>query len=179
MKRGVLVAAIVAIAVLGAAGWWFVGRSRSGGALRPRAAEVAVRWRGKQNGAMRLPARLNWCPGMRRGILEAISGDSGIAVILYERDSLTGVPHTVVSPEMAQPFPTPGAVVVLRWMRISPDTTVAGFRSQSGLVRVTFRAGTGSGDFNVRMRSATNLDTLTLVGEFRDVPVVTTAAGCN
>lgn len=179
MSRRLVAATIVAVAALGAVGWWFAGRSRGGAALNPREAQLAVRWRGKFNGAVTLPAKINWCPGTRRGILEAISGDTGVAVVLYERDSLTGVPHVVVSPEMAAPFPTPGATAVLRWMRVSPDTTVAGFRSQSGMVRITFAGGKGSGDINVRMRSATSVDTLTVQGEFRDVPVVTTAAGCS
>ena len=128
---------------------------------------------------MTLPATLNWCPGTRRGILEALSGDSGVAVVLYERDSLTGAPHNVVSPDLTASIQTPGATVVMRWMRLDRDTAVAGFRSQGGTVRINFTHGLGSGDINARMRSATSLDSLTVQGAFRDIPVVTTAAGCS
>jgi hypothetical protein len=178
--KGVRVFAItVSVGILGLGGWWLFGQNRGTGALSAQAAHLVVRWSGKYQGIMTLPAKLNWCPGTRRGILEAISGDSGVAVVLYERDSLTSGPHAVISPDMAVSIPAPGATVVMRWMRADRDTALAGFRSQGGTVRINVGGGEASGDINARMRALPGNDTLIVQGVFRGVPVVTTAAGCS
>lgn len=171
--------AVVAVAAAIAIGGWFAGRRGRTVALNPGAARLAVTWRGKYQGSMSLPAHINWCPGARRGILEAIAGDSGVAVVFYERDSLTSGPHQVVAPDAAAAAPAPAATVVMRWMRADLDTAVTGFRSQGGTVRITIQAGVGSGDINARMRATSGSDTLVLQGAFRSVPVATTAAACN
>ena len=136
-------------------------------------------WRGKYRGTMVLPATLHWCPVSRIGVLEAISGDSGIMVALYERDSLTAAVHPVVAGDAAT-APRPGAAVALRWMRFEPDTGLSIFRSTIGTARLTLVAGKASGRiFTPRMQSVTGNDTLRLQASFREVPVVTTAAGCT
>jgi hypothetical protein len=174
-----IVAIAVGVSALAAGGWWFVGYRDGTSELSAPRAHIAVRWRGRYQGAMTLPATLNWCPGTRRGILEALSGDSGVAVVLYERDSLTSGPHVVASPDIAASNPTPSATVVVRWMQVARDTVLAGFRSQGGTVRINLVGGQASGDVNARMRSLSGTDTLVVQGAFRDVPVVTTAAGCS
>ena len=179
MKGARVVAIVVILGAFGVGSWWLFGPNGGAVSLNARAAHLVVRWSGKYQGNMTLPARINWCPGTRRGILEAISGDSGVAVVLYERDSLTSGPHTVGSPDMAASIATPGATVVMRWMRTDRDTAVTGFRSQGGAVRINFVGGKGSGDINVRMRALAANDTLVMQAVFRDVPVVTTAAGCS
>jgi hypothetical protein len=182
MNRARLVAAAVIVGAVAAGAWWFVGRTSGTAGLSARAAQFAVRWRGSYQGTMTLPARLNWCPGTRRGILEALSGDSAVAIVLYERDSLTGGAHSVVSPDLAASIQPPGATMVLRWMRFGRDSGVTGFRSQGGTVRIHFANGVASGDVNVRgqvVQVAPRSDTLVVQGVFRDVPVVTTAAGCS
>jgi hypothetical protein len=179
MTRGRIVAVVVLAAVVAGGGWWLFGRQRGTAALNVRAAHLAVRWSGKYRGSMTLPARLNWCPGTRRGILEAISGDSGVAIVLYERDSLTSGSHAVGSPDSAASLATPGATVVMRWMRTDRDTAVTGFRSQRGTVRINLSGGQASGDVNARMRAPSGLDSLVVAGVFRDIPVVTTAAACS
>lgn len=171
--------ALVAVAGAIGIGGWYLGRRGDAAALHPASAHLVVSWRGKYHGAMSLPARINWCPGVRRGLLEAVSGDSGVAVVFYERDSLTSGPHQVVSPDAAAATPAPAATVVMRWLRADLDTAVTGFRSQSGTVRIALQAGVGSGDINVRMRTPSGADTLVIQGAFRDVPVATTAAACN
>ena len=179
MKRSRVVAVALGLVALAGGGWWLVTQGGASGTLSAPGAHLAMRWRGKYQGRMTLPATLNWCPGTRRGILEALSGDSGVAVVLYERDSLTSGPHVVASPDPAAPVPTPGATVVMRWMQIGGDTALAGFRSQGGTVRLSRAGGRASGDINARMRSLSGTDTLLVQGVFRDVPVVTTAAGCT
>lgn len=169
-----------AAALLGiaAGGWWFFGRD-AGGVLRAKSGQLAVRWRGKYPGTMTLPATLNWCPVTRVGVLEAVSGDSGAALVLYERDSLSAGPHLVVSPDLSASASKPGASFVIRWVRMRPDTAVAGFRSESGTVRIQFAAGLATGDINARMRAANGSDTLVVQGVFTAVPVVATAKGCT
>jgi hypothetical protein len=182
MSRARRAMVVAIVAVLATGGWWFIGRNSGGAGLSARAAQFVVRWRGGYQGTMTLPARLNWCPGTRRGILEALSGDSAAAVVLYERDSLTGGAHTVVSPDLAGSIQAPGATMVLRWMRFGRDSGVTGFRSQGGTVRIHFANGLASGDVNVRgqvVQVVPRSDTLMVQGVFRDVPVVTTAAGCS
>lgn len=179
MRRVRVVAIAVVIGALALGGWWLLGQSRGAGPLSARVAHLAVRWSGKYSGNMNLPAKLNWCPGTRRGILEAISGDSGVAVVLYERDSLISGPHTVVNPDMAMSASAPAASVVMRWMRAGRDTVLVGFRSQGGTVRIELLGGQASGDVNARLRAPTGSDTLLIHAVFRDVPVVTTAAGCS
>jgi hypothetical protein len=179
MKRSYVIGAVaVAVGALAAGGWWFF-QVRAAAPLRAKKTHLAVRWHGKYRGGMALPARINWCPGTRRGVLEAVSGDSGVAIVLYERDSLTSGAHVIASPDMAASIVAPGATAVMRWMRADRDTAVTGFRSQSGTVRIQFAGGTGSGELSARMRSSTGTDTLVLEGAFLDVPVITTAAGCS
>ena len=178
MKAARLMIGSVVVLALAGGGWWFFGGGKSGGGMTSNG-DFTVKWRGKEAGAMTLPATLNWCPITRVGVLEAISGDSGIAVVLYEVESLTNGPHTVVSPDMGATAPKPGASFVMRWIRIKPDTVVVGFRSETGTARIQIARGMASGDINARMRAVTGTDTLVAQGSFRGVPVVTTAKGCT
>ncbi len=178
MKRGGrLLVLLIVILALGGAGWWWVRGGAS--ALGGTSAELTMSWNGKYQGSMSSPATLNWCPVTRIGVLEAVSGDSGLAIILYERDSLTSGPHPLFSPEVAVGAAKPGASAVMRWVRTHPDTGVTGFRTSSGTVRIQFTGGKASGDINARMRSVTTADSITIQGLFRNVPVVATAKGCT
>ena len=173
-----MAAALIVLAAAGGAGWRFFGR-RGGNAPGASAGQVALRWGGKYQGNMSLPATLNWCPVTRIGLLEGISGDSGVAVVIYERDSLVPGPHAVVAPDAAPNSARPAASVVMRWLHVKPDTGLAGFRSDAGTVRLEFAGGKASGEINARLRSATSNDTITIRGVFSRVPVVATAKGCT
>jgi hypothetical protein len=177
MRRPVAAVAIAGAVVLGAAAWFMRG-SATTGPLRAAPARLAIEWRGKYRGRMILPAKINWCPVTRIAVLEAVSGDSGVAIVLYEHDALTAVPHPVISPDMAAAAPRPGAMAAIRWMRLEKDTALAGFRSIGGVVHIQLAPGKISGDINARMRSVTGTDTLVVRGVFRDVPVTTAAIGC-
>ena len=80
---------------------WIVNRRGSAGALHAGPAQLAIEWRGKLRGRMVLPAQINWCPVTRVAVLEAVSGDSGVAIVLYEQNALTAGAHPVFSPEIA------------------------------------------------------------------------------
>ena len=163
----------IIVLALAAGAWRMFGRGTT------RGAELVVSWRGKLAGTMTLPATLNWCPVTRVGVLEAMSGDSGVALLLYERDSLTPGPHTMVSPDASGAAPKPTASFVMRWLRSGSDTALAGFRSESGTTRIQFVGGKASGDINARMRSVVGVDSVVVQASFSGVPVVTTAKGCT
>lgn len=179
MRRRVLAATIAGLVVVGAAAARFMNGRGDAGPLRAGPAKLAIEWHGKYRGRMVLPAQINWCPVTRVAVLEAVSGDSGVAIVLYEHDALTGTPHPVLSPDLAASAPRPSATAALRWMRLDNDTALAGFRSLSGSVRIQLAPGKVSGDINARMLGVTGPDTLVIRGVFRDVPMITTAVGCS
>jgi hypothetical protein len=166
--------AFLAMAVAGGAAAWWLTRPAEGGLL---AGTVALEWSGSDNGAAVLPGEVHWCPINRTGRLEAISNDTGLMILLYERDSLTAVPHRVLGPEFgADGTPRPGATAAIRWVQ---DTLrVVGYRAVSGSVEVEGASPTLSGAFNIRMQHPTRVDTLAVRGNFRDLPVTIAAAGC-
>jgi len=155
--------------------WWLV---RGGDDKLPTAAAgtLAIQWRGSHRGEAVLPARVNWCPVNRTGVLEAIAGDTGVAVVLYEANALTRGPHAVVMPGVPAVLPRPGASVVMRWPKDS--SALLAFASQSGLVDVRSAPKLLSGTLSIRLRAASGNDSLTLTGNFTDLPVVAMAVGC-
>jgi hypothetical protein len=178
MKRGRIVAAGLVTAVAGLGAWWGLGRG-PGTRFAANDAQLVMRWRGKYAGAVTMPATVNWCPVTHVAVLEAMSGDSGFAVVLYERDALSGGSHSLMAPEAAATASRPVAGAAFRWLRLEPDTAVAGFRSTSGTVRIQYANGRASGDVNAHLRSAAGADSLIVQGTFRGVPVVSTARGCT
>ena len=168
---------VFAIACL--VGAWLWMRRDAGGSLRASAGTLVVEWRGNLRGRMELPARLDWCPVTRVGVLEAVSGDSGVAIVLYERNALTAGSHPVLTSEVAATAPRPAAAAAIRWVRRERDTALAGFRATSGTVGVTLAPGTISGSLDSRMRSVGGTDSLIVRAAFRGVPVVATAVGCG
>lgn len=176
MKLRRAIGALVVLVAAGAAAWWRFGGGLGGAGTT---AELTLRWRGSYAGRVTLPATLNWCPVTHIGVLQAMSGDSGLAVVVYERDALSSGPRSLVAPELAPTLPRPTATAAFRWLRMAPDTAVAGFRADGGVLRLQLSNGIASGDLNAHLRSVTNNDTLIVQGTFRGVPVVTTARGCT
>jgi hypothetical protein len=164
------------IAAGGTLTWWLVQSRRD--QLPPAAAgTLAIQWRGSHRGEAVLPARVNWCPVNRTGVLEAIVGDTGVAVVIYEANALTRGPHAVVMPGGASAVsPRPGASVVMRWPRDS--SALLAYASQGGLLDLRLAPKLLSGTLSIRMRAASGSDSLMLTGNFTDVPVVAMAVGC-
>jgi len=145
--------------------------------LPPAAAgTLAIQWRGSHRGEAVLLARVNWCPVNRTGVLEAIAGDTGIAVVIYEANALTRGPHAVVMPGVPVVVPRPGASVVMRWPKDS--SALLAYASQSGLLDLRLAPKLLSGTLSIRMRAASGSDSVMLTGNFTDVPVVAMAVGC-
>ena len=88
-----MVMVLVVLVAAAAGGWIFFGRARA--SASGASAQLSLKMRGKYPGNMVVPATLSWCPVTRVGVLEGVSGDSGVAIALYERDSLTSGPHAL------------------------------------------------------------------------------------
>lgn len=175
MTRAGWLLAIGVVAAGGGAAWWLT-RGSGDGASTADPGTIALSWKGKFRGSAVLPAKLNWCPVNRTGVLEAISGDTGVAVVVYEANALTRGPHPAVMPGVSSVLPRPGASVVMRWPRDS--SALLSFTSQSGLVELRPTAKLVSGTISIRLRATSGSDTLTLAGSFTDVPVTAMAVGC-
>lgn len=148
------------------------------GGLRDDSAsgKLTVEWHGSERGKARLPATLDWCPVTRMATLRAISNDTGVLITLKESDSITVGAHQVVSPDIQQQSPVPNATAALRW--VEDTSAILGYASVSGVVDIGNRSPTASGSIDIRMRKPASMDTVILKGDFRGVPVTTSAVGC-
>ncbi len=164
------------MALIVAAGvWWALGRSSGAGGRVPQGM-ASIQWRGARRGSALIPAKVSWCPVNRTGVIEAISGDTGMAVVVYEENAITSGPHAVVPPVPAAAAPRPSASVVMRW---PADTAVLlGFTALSGQVTLQSTADRLSGTVQAKMRGNLVGDSLTITGRFVDLPVVAVAVGC-
>lgn len=178
MKRPVLALALVVVVAGGALVWWRVGATSSN--LRPGTAQLAARWYGTTSGNVTLPAQLHWCPVTHVAMLEAVAGDTGIAVVFLERDALASGTHPVLDATGGTGGARPAATAALRWLRVrGTDTAVVGLRSQSGAAQLLVAGGLVSGEATVRLRAVFGADTATMHLVFQGVPIVTTASGCT
>lgn len=164
----------ITLTVLGAVAiaatvWWFMLRRG------PSDGELALQWRGRHRGNATFPMTFTWCPVTRTGVLEAVSGDSGVSIVLYEPDSIRAGTRAIVAPELAPSVARPAATAAMRWVR---DTIVEGFKASSGQLTLRHAAGTISGTVMLRLHGVVNADSLTLTGAFSNVRVVAMAAGC-
>ncbi len=163
-------AAVARLAVVGLA----VAAACSPGesAERP-AGSLEVQWVGADTGKLAAPAVAEWCDSLRVLELRALRGDTGVALALYPADSLVPGDYRVVSPERGDSV-RPAAAVALRRFA---ETTIQGFRSDSGSVRLT-AAGPGAGRFTARLRSSTEGRRLTVSGSFSGVTIAPAPPDC-
>lgn len=175
MRRRLIVATITIVAVVALA-WMFL-RPAPTVSARASVGEIAYTWRGKFVGQAVVPATLNWCPGSRQGLLQGISADTGIVIVLHEASALTVGQRAIVSPEAQPGLPRPRATAAVRWMRDS--ATIVGFRSTGGTVDMKSVGETATGTFDVRLQVPGGTDTLVVRGTFDRVPVTATAVGCS
>lgn len=175
MTRRRVVGLVVLVAVIIATAWWLrkESRRRSG---EPANGEIALTWRGRYRGNTILPATLNWCPENRIALLQGVSSDTGVVLVLHETSTLSRGPHPAVGPANISSIPRPGATVALRWVRDS--ATIIGFHATGGTVTLDDIGTTASGALDVRMQKPGAADTLRLRGTFTRLPVTATAVGC-
>ncbi|HRP08510.1 MAG TPA: hypothetical protein PLL69_08480 [Gemmatimonadales bacterium] len=154
----------------GATGWYLLRGSRN------PAGRVNLVWSGSRSGKIELPGQLAWCPVTRVATLEAVRNDTGLLMTLLENDSLTNGPRHVVSPQIREQSPRPSALASMRWVN---DSGLVGFRSVSGMVDLLGDSRRLSGSFELHMQAPGKVDTITVRGDFRDLPVEITAIDCS
>ena len=141
----------------------------------PAGGRVEVQWVGSDTGKLVAPAVAEWCDSLRMLEVRAVHGDTGIALVLYPADSVTPGRYPLVSPQRRDST-RPSAALAIRWFA---ETSIRGFRSDSGEVRVaTLGAGAGSGTFGARLRSATEGSVLRLTGSYQGLIVGRAPAEC-
>lgn len=138
-------------------------------------ARLEVDWTGDDTGRIAGRAAAEWCDSLRVLEIRVIQGDSGLAIALYPSDSIR--PDSYPLRQRARVDSTrPGSAVALRWFA---ETTIKGFRGDSGTVVVQTGAQGLGGRFEARLQSVNDADRLRLRGSFRDIPVVPAAVGCG
>lgn len=140
-----------------------------------RSARLDVEWTGADSGHLSGPATAEWCDTLKVLQIQALAGDSGVAIALYPVDSIRPDSYPVLLPSKADSVP-PAAAVALRYFA---ETAVKGYQGDSG--RVLLRDTVGgrlSGRFSASLKSATDGSRLRAGGVFHDVPVVRARRGC-
>jgi hypothetical protein len=171
---GLLVVTAIAIAVFAVPR--LVGRTST--AAKP--GTIVLNITGRFPATMTLPAVANWCPVSRVAEIEAVSVDTGFAIALHEKDSVTKGPHPVFAPNPTMPAPTPSAMAAFRWLRMTEkDTGVVAYRSTGGHVDIDENGTTLSGSLLLYLRVPTGNDSVTVTGRFAGLKVIAMAAGCT
>ena len=141
----------------------------------PAGGSLEVQWVGSDTGKLVAPAVAEWCDSLRMLEVRAVHGDTGIALVLYPADSMKPGRYPLVTPQRRDST-RPAAALALRWFA---ETSIRGFRSDSGAVRVVaLGPGTGSGTFGARLRSATEGSLLRLTGSFQGLTIRPASTEC-
>ena len=166
---------LAAVARLVVAGLAVVAACSPGGSAGRPAGSIEAQWVGADTGKLAAPALAEWCDSLRVLELRALRGDTGIALALYPADSLVPADYRVVSPERGDSV-RPAAAVALRWFA---ETTIQGFRSDSGSVVLTAAGpGAGAGRFTARLRSSTEGRRLRVSGSFSGLTITPAPPDC-
>lgn len=165
MSRLVIALGLVALPLVGCAN---VDR-------RQKPASIEVRWSGSERGRLAVEAIAEWCSALRLLEIQALAGDSGVALAIYPTDSLIAGRYRVVAPDRADSL-RPAAALALRWRG---PTSVKGFQSDTGSV-VLRRSAAGmlSGTLAARARSVVDTGRVDVSGSFENLRVRPAARGC-
>lgn len=134
---------------------------------------LEVEWVGGDTGRLVAPAVGEWCDSLRILEVRAVHGDTGIALALYPADSVEAGEYPLVVPQRADSV-RPASAAALRWFA---ETSIRGFRSDSGTVRIT-GVTPGAGRFSGTLRSVTEGTRLTVTGSFQGITVGPAPADC-
>ena len=137
---------------------------------------VEASWTGADTGRMAAAGVAEWCTVRRALEIRAVQGDTGLAIVLYPRDSLEPDTFRVVLPEGADTLAPSGAI----GLRLFEANAVQGYQGDSGAI-VLRRAESGqlSGTIAARARSVVNGQQVRLTGQVRDLTVVPQGRGCG
>jgi hypothetical protein len=143
-----------------------------------RPAEIGhleVEWGGPDRGKISAPATAEWCAARRMLEIRAIQGDTGIAVALYFKDTITGGRYRVVAPHTAESLP-PAAAVALRWFT---QNAVKGFQGDAGTVILDrSQSGELGGNLAAGTRSVVDTQRVAVKGTFEGL-AIRPANGCS
>ncbi len=138
-------------------------------------AYLDVRWVGSDRGKISGPATAVWCPPRRLLEIQAVQGDTGIALALYPGETIAAGQYRVVDPPKAESLP-PAAGVALRWLT---PAKVQGFQADSGVVDLErSAAGVLSGRVRIRARSVVDTQKVSVTGTFEGLTIRPEARGC-
>ena len=136
---------------------------------------LEAEWSGKEKSTIRGAATAEWCDSLHLLQIQALHGDTGIAIAIYPGRQLEAGRFPVVSPAKADSTP-PGAAVALRWFA---ETSIRGFEGDSGTVVVEQpRPGVLTGSFVSKAHAVTDNAKLNIRGSFRSLVVRPMARGC-
>ena len=141
---------------------------------REASPRLIVAWTGSDTGAMAARVVAEWCDSLRALEIRAIQGDSGLAVVLYPRDSVSADSYPVLLPDRADST-RPSAAVGARWFA---ETSIKGYQGDRGAVVLEGANGRVSGRLSARMRSVSDGSRLELEGTFQGVPIVPAPRAC-
>jgi hypothetical protein len=159
---------LIALLVAGGAGCDRLGRGDDDGE------RLKVSWTGSDTGGFETPAVAEWCDSLRVLEIRAIRGDSGLAVVIFPRDTVRPDSYPVLLPERADSA-RPSAGVGIRWFA---ETAIKGFQGDQGSVVVEQAGERVTGRLRARMRSVTDGSRLELEGRFQSVRVGPATRGC-
>ena len=144
---------------------------------RPDAGQLTAEWSGAATGSARLAASATWCA--RDSILEILAraGDTGVGIAVHYRgtEPITGS-FGLINPaqDVAR---RPAATGALRFT--TPDALHA-YLTRGGEVEITaVDEARVTGRMTLQLSSRVGVDTLVLVGSFRDVPVDSARTPCG
>ncbi|MEP6474417.1 MAG: hypothetical protein ABJC74_11875 [Gemmatimonadota bacterium] len=130
--------------------------------------KLSASWKGRSNGssatgALNTGATANWCGAGKLLEIMAISGDTGVAVLLYPTDGVKSGTFAMIDP-LREPVHAGVAAVAARW----PDgEQIVGFRGVSGSATLTVVQGRISGTITGTMvRPGIQPESLAFTGNF-------------
>jgi hypothetical protein len=136
---------------------------------RPAAAgHLEAKWSGTDGGKLSAPASAEWCAARRLLEIRAVTGDTGLALALYPKDTLVSGRYRVMAPIKAESLP-PAAGIGLRWFT---QNAVKGFQGDTGTVFLD-RSPSGelSGSVAAGARSVVDTQRVTVQGTFEGLTV--------
>ncbi len=133
-------------------------------------------WTGAATAKMSGPATAEWCDSLRLLQIQALRGDTGVAIAIFPVGRFEAGRFTVVPAARADSIP-PAAAVAIRWFA---ETSIKGFQGDSGNVVVQeSRPGVYAGTFEARAHSVTDTGHLSVRGSFRGLTVRAAVRGCT
>ncbi len=127
---------------------------------------MSVNWTGADTGQATLRAEATRCAREIR--LFAMSGDTGVAILLFPGAKVLAASDFPVLPPSDARATRPAAAVASRWL---DSTRVAGYRGVKGTVRVTVHGGRMEGEFRSLEQRDGDLAEVTLRGRFQRVTI--------